>query len=82
MNRDQLKYKIQSVFREVLDNDDLEITPEMTAEDVDGWDSIAHVQLIVALESSFKLSFSTQEIGDLRNIGSFISLIEQKNQQN
>ena len=72
------KSKLEEVFREVFDDEEIVITPEMTADDIDDWDSLTHVQLIVAVEEAFGCKFSTVEVMKLKNVGEFISLIDRK----
>jgi acyl carrier protein len=76
--RDQM----QTVFRNVFNDDDIELLDEMTADDVDGWDSLAHINLIIALEKHFKIKFATAEISGLKaegqNIGTFVALVDKK----
>jgi acyl carrier protein len=67
-----------SVFRDTLDLDDLVLTPQLTARDVEGWDSLNHILLVVAVEQRFGIKFSTGEIDGLENVGQFIDLIERK----
>ena len=63
------------IFRNVFDDDDLVINSSTTAQDVDGWDSLAHIRLIVAIEKSFGLRFSTAEISGVENVGQMAELI-------
>jgi acyl carrier protein len=63
------------IFRNVFDDDNLIIMPSTTAQDIDGWDSLAHIRLIVAIEKSFSLRFSAAEISDLENVGQMANLI-------
>ncbi len=72
------KERLQEVFRDVFDDDEIELTDETTAEDIDAWDSLTHVQLIVAVEKAFGLKFSTVEVMKLKNVGEFIALIDKK----
>jgi len=72
------KEKLQEVFRDVFDDDEIELTDETTADDIDAWDSLTHVQLIVAVEKAFGLKFSTVEVMKLKNVGEFIALIDKK----
>lgn len=72
------KEKLQEVFRDVFDDEDIELYPETTADDIDAWDSLTHVQLIVAVEKAFGLKFSTVEVMKLKNVGEFIALIDKK----
>jgi len=70
--------KLQEVFQDVFDDDEIEIAAETTADDIDAWDSLTHVQLIVAVEKAFGLKFSTVEVMKLKNVGEFIALIDKK----
>jgi acyl carrier protein len=66
---------LQDVFHDVFDDASIVITRYTTASDVEGWDSFNHVRLIVAVEERFKISLSTAEVADLRNVGELIDLI-------
>jgi len=63
------------IFRSVFDDDDLVINLSTTAQDVDGWDSLAHIRLIVAIEKYFGLRFSAAEISEVENVGQMAELI-------
>lgn len=66
------------VFRTVFDNDKLEVTEAMTADDVIGWDSLSHMILISALEEEFQVSFTQKEIRKLKSVGDLLNLINSK----
>lgn len=66
------------VFHDVFDDDSIVVTPELTADDVDEWDSLAHIRLVVAVEKKFGMKFSAAEVGQLKNVGELVSLIEAK----
>ena len=70
--------KLNEIFCEVFDQDDLQIAPEMTADDVDGWDSLSHINLIIAVESAFKIRFNQKELLTFKNVGDLLSSIESK----
>lgn len=70
--------RLQQVFREVFDDEELEIDDSTTARDVPDWDSLAHVSLIVAVESEFKTRFTSAEVNGLKNVGELRRLIESK----
>lgn len=70
--------ELTGVMRDVFDDDDLIVTPDTTAADVSGWDSQAHVMLIVATEQRFGIRFRTAEFESLRNVGEFVALIGAK----
>ena len=69
---------LNAVFREVFDDDGLNIKPEMTANDVEGWDSLSHVNLIVAIETRFNIRFSQKELLSFRNVGDLLKSIDSK----
>ena len=70
--------KLVPIFRDVFDDDDLIIDAATKAEDIDEWDSLAHIRLIVSIEKDFNLSFTTDEISNLANVGGMADLIIQK----
>lgn len=74
----EIKARLQEVFRDVFDDDGLVIFDEMAAKDIEEWDSLKHVQLIVATEQEFKVTFKTAEVMDLQNVVEFIALIQDK----
>ncbi|MBR3602267.1 MAG: acyl carrier protein [Lachnospiraceae bacterium] len=73
-----VKETLTEVFQDVFDDDELELFDEMTAEDVEDWTSLTHIQLIVAVEKKFGVKFTTVEVMKLKNVGEFIALIEKK----
>jgi acyl carrier protein len=70
------KEQIQAIFREIFQNENLEINPEMTARDVENWDSFNHINLIIALEEAFNVRFSSEEIGKMANVGDLFRILE------
>lgn len=78
----QLLEDLNAVLRDVFGDPDINLTETSTADDVDGWDSLAHLNIIIALEGRFKVRFSTAEISMLKeegqNIGSLVNLIASK----
>ena len=75
---EQIYAALTEIFRDVLDRDDLELRPELNAQDVPEWDSFAHVNIIVATEAKFGVKFMTAELERLRNVGEFAVLLERK----
>lgn len=67
--------KLLPIFQNVFDDDELIITSLTSAKDISGWDSLAHIRLIVAIEKSFCLRFSANEISELENVGEMVDLI-------
>jgi acyl carrier protein len=78
MTHSEIHQKLTVVFRDVFDDPSLEISDVTTANNVAGWDSITHVNLIVAVERGFGTSFTTKEIKALANVGDFIQLIAKR----
>jgi acyl carrier protein len=69
---------MQSVFRYVLDDDGLVLRPEMTAADVEAWDSVMHINLIDGIEREFKVRFTTAEVTALKTVRDLVELVEKK----
>lgn len=69
---------LNGVFQLVFENDAIQITDEMTADDIDGWDSLSHVNLIVAVETKFNIRFNQKELLTLKNVGDLLRNIEGK----
>jgi acyl carrier protein len=78
MEANKILEEINVLFRDILDNDSIVVTPQTKAEDIDEWDSLTHIQLIVAIEKQFKLKFSSKEISNWENVGEMIKCIIQK----
>jgi acyl carrier protein len=70
--------KMLPVFHEVFDDDTLVIMPAMTAKDVEGWDSLSHIRLMVAIESAFGVRIRASEAAKLNNVAELADLIERK----
>jgi len=66
---DPLNERLTDVFRQVFDNEELELSDATVASDVEGWDSLNHVKLVVAIEEAFGVKFSNREIGGWENVG-------------
>jgi acyl carrier protein len=70
--------RLTEVMQNVFGDDDLVATPELTASDVEGWDSLKHVRLVLSVEKAFQISFSAAEIGNLKSVGDLADLIKKK----
>lgn len=75
MERSEILQKINEVFIDNLDNDDIVLTESSTADDIEEWDSLTHVQLVVAVEKKFKIRFNAKEIQSWKNVGEMIDSI-------
>lgn len=69
---------LRDIMVDIFDDDDLEITEATTAEDVDDWDSLTHISLIVAIEKKWSMKFSHGEIDGIQNVGEFLNLLNSK----
>jgi acyl carrier protein len=78
MERNEILKRVEEIFREELEQEDLVLTDETTADDVDGWDSLSHVQLVAAMEEAFGIEFKSREILSWDNVGDLIDSIEKK----
>lgn len=78
MERDDILAKVQEVFRDELEVEYLVLTDETTADDVEEWDSLSHVQLVVALEKAFGIKFTSREILSWDNVGDLVDCIAGK----
>ena len=79
MEKQEILNQVQEIFRDILDNEDIILTSETTANDVEEWDSLSHIQLIVAIEKHFKIKFTSKEIPSWKNVGEMIDCIASKN---
>jgi len=70
--------QLNDIFRDVFDDDSIHLTPETTASDIPDWDSVAHVGLIVSIETRMKIKFKTSELGALHNVGQLVGVVEYK----
>lgn len=68
--------RVQEIFREVFNDDELAVTPDTTAAGVAGWDSLMHVTLVLNVEKEFGVRFSSSEVDALNSVGDLVSLIE------
>jgi acyl carrier protein len=78
MDRASVSQRLTPIFQDIFDDPSLRISDSMTADDVEGWDSLSHIDLIVAVEKAFAVKFTTPEVRGLRNVGDFVTLIAGK----
>ena len=78
MSTDDIYARLTEIFRDVFDDDDIVLTPNTTAADIQDWDSFNHINLIVAIETKFGIKFQTAEIESLKNVGDMVAVIERK----
>lgn len=78
MNQDGIIQQLQPIFADVLDLPDLRITAESNASSVEGWDSLSHINLVVAIEKQYRIRFALGELDALKNVGDMAALISRK----
>jgi acyl carrier protein len=77
-NNDDVSGRLSSIFQDVFQNNNLTLTRDMTAQDVENWDSMRHIQLITEVETAFGIKFRLREIMSMKNVGDLIDLIRLK----
>ena len=75
---DEVYDKLTGIFREVFDDPDINLTPETTANDIEEWDSLTHINLILMVELRFDIEFSQKEVMRFRNVGQMAECIKEK----
>jgi acyl carrier protein len=75
MDDAQIYSLLAPVFEEVFEDESIKVTPELAAKDVEGWDSLTHIRLILSTEKAFKIKFTNSEITNLENVGALVALI-------
>ena len=70
--------KVQTIFRDVFDDDTLIITDSTNSSDIEDWDSLEHITLVVSMEKEFSLSFDLKEVNKLANVGEMVDLLASK----
>lgn len=78
MEKQDILLKVQDIFCDVLDNENIKLNEDTTANDVEDWDSLTHIQLIVAIEKTLKIKFTSKEILSWKNVGEMIDCISKK----
>jgi acyl carrier protein len=76
MDEQMIYARLVDIFQDVFDDDSIRVTPELSAKEVDGWDSLTHIRLMLTVEKAFKIKFSVPEIGKLQNVGDLVMLIK------
>ena len=74
----EIKERLQEIFRDVFDDEELEIRDDMSAKDIEDWDSLAQINLIIAMEKEFGVKFNLEEVAKLKNIGEMLVQIRIK----
>lgn len=76
MDESAIYAQLTEIFEDVFDDDSIVVAPALSAKDVDGWDSLTHIRLILTVEKAFRVKFSTSEIGKMQTVGDLVALIK------
>ncbi len=76
MSKDEILIKVQDIFKDILDDENIVLKDETVAKDVEGWDSLTHIQLVVEVEKAFKIKFKAREILSWKNVGEMLNSIQ------
>jgi acyl carrier protein len=73
--REAVRAILECIFRDIFDDEEIQLRYDMSADDIEGWDSLMHITIIVSVEKRFGIRASAAEVGHLENVGAFIDLI-------
>lgn len=75
MTREDVFIKLNEIFQEVFDDEDIEVFDETTSEDIEDWDSLEHINLIAAIEQEFDIKFTMAQVVGMKNVGEMVDII-------
>jgi acyl carrier protein len=75
LDREKVVDRLNHLFRDIFEDDDIAVTDATVAADIDGWDSLAHITLILGVEREFRIKMTAAEVGSLKNVGQMIDVI-------
>ncbi|MBR5408131.1 MAG: acyl carrier protein [Lachnospiraceae bacterium] len=81
MSREEIMEKVNEIFRDVFDDDTLIITDSTNSDDIEDWDSLEHISLIISMEKEFNMKFDIKEVNKLENVGQMVDMIRDKMMQ-
>lgn len=81
MNKNDIMEKLTQIFRENFDDDSIELSETSAWDDVEGWDSLEHIKLIVAMQDEFQLQFNIEEIESMKSVGDMVRVILKKSHE-
>lgn len=78
MDKKNIQDKLTDIFKDVFDDDNISISDDTTADDIDDWDSLSQIRIIATIEKEFSIKFAFEEVASLNNVGDMIKIIEDK----
>ena len=79
MEQDTILKQVNDIFIDILDNEDIKLERTTTAKDIEEWDSLTHIQLVVGVEKHFKIRFNSAEINSWKNVGEMCDSVQKRN---
>lgn len=76
MEEPQILARLTNIFRDIFDEGSIEAVPELSVKDIEGWDSLAHIRLILTIEKVFKIKFATSEVREIEKVQDIVSVIK------
>ena len=80
MSEKEIYEALDEVFQEVFDDDSIHVKPETTADDIEDWDSLEHINLVVAIENRFGIKFKMNEVTSMKNVGEMVEILKERQQ--
>ena len=78
MNEEEIYERLNEVFRDVFDDDEIVVKAQTTSNDIEDWDSLEHINLIVAVEQEFGIKFNMNEVTTMKNVGEMVEIIKER----
>lgn len=78
MNRDEIFKELDEIFKDIFDDDSISVNEETTSNDIEEWDSLEHINLIVAIEQKFGIKLTMEEVITMKNVGNMADIIMEK----
>lgn len=78
MDKSMVMEKLNEIFQDIFDDETIRVTENTTAADIEDWDSMAHITLIATIEKEFKVKFTINEVGHLKNVGEMADIVMER----
>ena len=78
MKKEEIYERLNEVFRDVFDDESIEVNESTTSADIEDWDSLEHINLIVAVENEFGIKFNMKEVTTMKNVGEMVEIIRSR----
>lgn len=75
MSREEVYNQLNEIFRDIFDDEDIEVNDSTTADDIEDWDSLEHINLVVEIENTFGIKFNMGEVNGMKNVGEMVDII-------